>query len=156
MHKFKAAVLAFSLAMAAMGAMAADKLADEAALREIKEVLWPHAYATNDTKLLDRILADEFQTINEEGGWSTKAEEMAWVAKNRPSYDSLTFAIRRLDIFENGTAVVAGSGTVRGKDKDGPYVLEYQSSNIFIKRKGAWQAVASHISGARKIDPQAR
>ena len=76
--------------------------------------------------------------------------EIDWISKNKPSYDSLTFQIRRLEIFDNGTAVVAGTGTIRGKDKDGPYVGAYQSSNIFIKRDGVWRAVASHVSGYKQ------
>ena len=122
----------------------------QAALREIKQVLWPRAYFTGDARLLDRILADEFQSVDGDGQWSNKAEELAWVAKHRPTYDSLTFEIRRLDIFDNGMAVVAGTGTIRGRDSAGPYVVEYQSSNIFIKRDGTWQAVASHVSGSRR------
>jgi hypothetical protein len=128
----------------------AERAADEALLREIKLTLWPRAYSTSDSKLLDRILADEFQSVDDEGNWSTKAEEMAWVAANKPGHDSFVFTIRRLDIFENGTAVLAGTGTIRGKDEKGAYVVEYQSSNIFIKRDGAWKAVASHVSGSRR------
>ena len=95
-------------------------------------------------------IADEFQSIDDSGAWSTKAEELAWLAKNKPAYDSLSFEIRRLEIFDNGTAVVAGTGTLRGKDNDGPYVGRYQSSNIFIKRDGVWRAVASHVSGYKR------
>ena len=58
--------------------------------------------------------------------------------------------IKRLEIFENGTAVVAGTGHIQGRDADGPYKVEYQSSNILIKRGGLWKAVASHVSGARR------
>jgi hypothetical protein len=123
---------------------------DEKALREIKEVLWPKAYREQDTTLLDRLLADEFQMIDGSGEWSTKADEMKWVKENRPGYDSLTFQIKRLDVFENGTAIVSGTGTVKGRDSSGPYVAEYQSSNVLIKRKGAWRAVASHVSGYRR------
>ena len=136
--------------LAASPALAADHRTDEAQLREIKEVLWPKAYFTQDPKLLDRILADEFQSIDGDGNWSTKAEEIDWVSKNKPPYDSLEFRIRRLDVFDNGTAVVAGTGVIRGKDDSGPYVVEYQSSNIFVKRDGTWRAVASHVSGSTK------
>ena len=73
--------------------------------------------------LLDRILAPEFQMVDGDGNWSSKAEELAWVAKNKPSYDSLTFAIRRLDVFENGTAIAAGKGTIRGTDETDPTSL---------------------------------
>jgi hypothetical protein len=127
-----------------------DRTADEAALRELKQVLWPRAYFTQDTRLLDRILADEFQSVDGEGNWSTKAEELDWISKNKPSHDGFEFVIRRLDIFENGTAVVAGTGIIRGRDANGPFRMEYQSSNLFIKRAGIWRAVASHVSGARR------
>jgi Domain of unknown function (DUF4440) len=140
------AALAFGLA----GSARAAESADEAAIRELKEVLWPRAYFEQDAGLLDRILAPEFQMVDGDGNWSTKAEELAWVGKNKPSYDSLTFRIRRLDVFENGTAIAAGTGTIRGSDEDGPYVAEYQSTNVLIKREGTWRAVASHVSGYRK------
>lgn len=129
----------------------ADTSADEAALRELKEVSWPKAYFEQDTELLDRILAPEFQMVDGDGNWSTKADELAWLAKNKPAYDSLTFAIRRLDIFENGTAIVAGIGTIRGRDESAPYVAEYQSTNVLIRRNGQWRAIASHVSGYKKI-----
>jgi hypothetical protein len=113
-------------------------------------VLWPKAYFTQDTKLLDRILADEFESVDGDGNWSTKAEELDWISKNKPAYDDFEFRIRRLDIFSDGTAIVAGTGTIRGKDDKGLYVVEYQSSNVFVKRDGVWRAVASHVSGSKR------
>jgi hypothetical protein len=133
-------------------AAGADRKADEAAIRELKETLWPKAYFEQDAALLDRILAPEFLMVDDSGAWSTKAAELAWVAKNKPGYDSLTFEIRRLDIFENGTAIAAGTGTIRGRDEKGPYLGQYQSTNVLIKRNGQWRAVASHVSGYKKIE----
>jgi ketosteroid isomerase-like protein len=141
-----------ALAFLAFGAAASDRAADEAAIRELKESLWPKAYFKQDTALLDRILAPEFQMVDGDGNWSTKAAELEWVAKNKPGYDSLTFEIRRLDLFENGTAIAAGTGTIRGRDDDGPYVARYQSTNVLIKRDGQWRAVASHVSGYQKVE----
>jgi hypothetical protein len=39
---------------------------------------------------------------------------------------------------------------MRGTDDDGPYVAEYQSTNVLIKRDGVWKAVASHVSGYQR------
>lgn len=128
----------------------AEAPTDEAALREIKEVLWPRAYAEQDVALLDSLLADEFQMVDAEGNWSSKADELEWIRSNPPSYDSLVFHIKRLDIFENGTAIVAGKGVITGSDEEGPYTVEYQSTNVLIKRDGTWKAVASHVSGVEK------
>ena len=143
-------LLALVLA-AGFGAPAAlARTDDEAALRHLKEVLWPKAYFEQDAALLDRILADEFQMIDDEGTWSTKAQQLDRVRRSKPSYDSLKFVIKRLEVFENGTAIVAGTGIVRGKDEKGPYVMEYQSTNVLIKRGGAWKAVSSHVSGVKR------
>jgi ketosteroid isomerase-like protein len=144
------ATLLLSLLATLCPAGAADRSADEAALREIKEVLWPRAYFTQDARLLDRILADEFESVDGDGNLSTKKQELEWVSKNKPNYDSLTFGIRRLEIIGGDTAIVSGMGTIRGRNEKGPYVGEYQSTNIFIKRDGVWRAVASHVSGYRE------
>jgi hypothetical protein len=93
--------------------------------------------------------------IDNDGNWFSKADELEWVSGNKPSYDSLTFTIRRLEIFENDTAVVAGTGVIRGADEKGRYVGEYQSTNIFIKRDGRWRAVPSHVSGYQRKDQAA-
>ena len=141
--------LAAGLRSVSLGAPTED---DRAALRNLKEVLWPKAYFEQDAALLDRILADEFQMIGDDGAWSTKAQQLERVRRSKPSYDSLKFVIKRLEIFENGTAIVAGTGIVRGKDARGPYVTEYQSTNVLIKRGGAWKAVSSHVSGVKRTD----
>ncbi len=141
-------VLALALPGLAAGQ---DRSEDEKALRRLKEVEWPKAYKEQDAALLDRILADEFQMVDADGNRSTKAQELDWVRNNKPGYDSLTFEVTRLDIFENGTAIVGGTGTIRDRDEKGrPSVTEYQSTNVLIKRNGTWKAVASHVSGVKE------
>ena len=127
---------------------------DAETLRHLKTVEWPRAYRTQDVGLLDRILADDFRVIRADGSWSSKQDELAWVRQNRPAYDSLVFSIARLDIYENGTAVVAGTGYVYSSDAAGPTVTVYESSNVLAKdRSGRWRAVASHTSGHRPYVP---
>ena len=141
-----------ALLFASTGVLGEDS-ADEAALRQIKEELWPRAYATQDVDLLDSLLAPEFRLIDDQGNWSTKAEELDWVRHNAPSYDSLVFTILRLEIFGGDSAIVAGKGTIRGTGDEGPYLLEYMSTNVLVKREGRWQAVASHVSGITQVEP---
>lgn len=125
--------------------------ADRQALAHLKQVLWPKAYREQDPVLLDRILADEFRSIDGDGNWSTKREELEYVRNHRPGYDSFSFSIERLELFENGTAIVAGTGTINGSDAAGKYVMRYQSTNVLIKRNGEWKAIASHVSGAKRV-----
>ena len=88
------------------------------------------------------------------GARSTKAEELDYISRNKPSYDSFRFEIRRLQIFPNRTAIISGSGFIESKpkgEKKGSRT-EYQSSNVFIEREGRWQAIASHVSGVKTTE----
>lgn len=152
---FPALLLVSGLALALSAPVrAANPTSDEIELREIKEVLWPRAYREGDTALLDRLLAEEFRLIDPDGGWSDKATELAHVAARRWINRSFRFEIRRLEVFENGTAVVAGRGVVIGPESDPDGGYQYQSSNVLIRRAGRWQAIASHVSGVRPLAPE--
>jgi len=121
---------------------------DKEKLRYLKEVEWPKAYSEQDTLLLDRILGDDFQTIEANGNWSNKSLELDWIKKNASKPDSFHYEIKRFDFLENGTAIICGTGHIINDTTE----TIYQSSNIFIKRKGIWKAVASHVSGVRQAE----
>lgn len=142
--------LALALSMVAP-ALAGGSPTDEQELRRIKEELWPRAYREGDAALLDRLLAAEFQMIDPEGGGSDKAGELEFLRTGRWVNRSFRFEIRRLDVFENGTAVVAGRGVVVGPESDPDGGYQYQSSNVLIRRDGRWQAISSHVSGYRPL-----
>ncbi|HYJ04911.1 MAG TPA: nuclear transport factor 2 family protein [Chthoniobacterales bacterium] len=152
LHLMLIGILSASALFAA--APARDQENDKTRLRELKEVLWPKAYREQDAALLAQILADEFESIDAQGNISTKAEELDYVRKNKPGYDSFRFVIRRLQIFENRTAVVSGTGHIETKAREGKKAskMEYQSSNVFIERDGRWQAISSHVSGIKPIE----
>ena len=114
-------------------------------LKYLKEIEWPKSYREQDTALLDRILADEFQSIESDGNYSTKKLEIEWIKHNKPSYDSFYYEIKRFDFFENGTAIVSGTGHIINDTIE----TTYESSNIFIMRNGNWKAIASHVSGVK-------
>lgn len=125
----------------------ADRDADEKTLRYLKEVEWPKAYREQDTLLLNRILANEFKMIDSDGEYSTKGDQLEYIKTHKPDYISFRFIIKRLEIFENNTAIVSGTGIIKRKDKDGEFEIIYQSSNVLIKRNGIWKAISSHTSG---------
>lgn len=126
---------------------------DKEFLRHLKQIEWPRAYREQNVDLLDRILAPEFERIGFEGERSSKQDELDRVRTSKPSYDTLAFAITRLEVFPNGSAIVSGIGTVKGRDAEGPYTVTYSSSNVLLKRDGRWQAVSSHVSGRRMMRP---
>jgi hypothetical protein len=100
---------------------------------------------------LENILADEFKMIGSDGEYSTKKEQIQYIKTHKPNYISFKFEIKRLEIFENGTAIVSGTGTIHRKDDKGEYDLIYQSSNVLIKRNNEWKAISSHTSGDKIV-----
>jgi hypothetical protein len=64
------------------------------------------------------------------------------------AHDSFRYEINRLDIYRNGTAIVAGTGHIYN---DSTYSI-YQSSNVLIKRDSIWKATLSHVSGYKKVN----
>lgn len=138
-------------ALVLMSAPLPSQTPDHDALRRLKTVDWPRAYLTQDVSLLDRILADDFRMIRSDGAWSSKREELDWVRQHRPAYDSLVFHITRLDVYPNGSAIVAGTGVIYSTSAGATQVREYRSTNVLQKQAdGSWRAVASHTSGNRE------
>ncbi|WP_421765536.1 nuclear transport factor 2 family protein [Ekhidna sp.] len=123
---------------------------DEAILREFKTVLWPKAYAEQDTALLNSMLHEEFELVDDNGDKYTKADELEYISNYGPTYDEFDFEITRLDIFENGTAVISGTGTMKGIDGAEAYITTYKSSNVVVKVDGQWKAINSHVSGVKE------
>ncbi len=148
----KQAVLVLSTwCLALCTVYAQDFKSDKEQLRYLKEVEWPKSYYDQDTILLDRILAEEFEMINAEGKRFRKSDEMAYIKKNKPSYKSFNYEITRLEIFENNTAIIAGMGTVISVNDEGKETkMTYWSSNVLIKRGEHWKAISSHVSGIKK------
>ncbi len=114
-------------------------------LKFLKEVLWPKAYHTHNLDLLDSILDNDFEMIDQAGGWYNKKDEIDWVTKSDQAPDSFYYEIKRLDIYSNGTAIIAGTG----HNFNDTIESTYQSSNVLINKNGRWVAVSSHVSGVK-------
>lgn len=117
-------------------------------LRYLKEVEWPKAYREQDAVLLDRILREDFQLIDQAGGRYSKADEISWIKEHAMEHDSFYYEIKRLDVYPNGTAVVAGTGHIFN---DTTYAI-YESSNVLIKENDEWKAILSQVSGYKEIN----
>ena len=123
---------------------------DEAALNNLKTVLLPKAYKEQDTALLDQILHEDFELVDDNGDTYSKDYEMEYVANYGPSYSEFEFRIERVDLYDNGTAMISGTGVMKGEDSGGVYITTYKESNTFIKLDGQWQVVNSHVSGVKE------
>ncbi|MEO9869641.1 nuclear transport factor 2 family protein [Ekhidna sp.] len=119
-------------------------------LTDIQKTQWVKAYLEQDTVLLDKLLHEHFQLIDDNGDRYTKQDELSYVGKYGPSYNSLEFQILEVDIVEIGSAVVLAKGTMKGLEGDEAYITTYTSSTSFVKIDKQWKALNSHVSGVKE------
>ncbi len=123
---------------------------DYETVRNLKIVSFAKAYEEQDTVLLDQILHDTYQLVDDGGEVYSKRDEIEYISKYGPSYDSFSFEILKLEIYENGTATVFGIGTITGTDISGAYSQTYKSSDVFVKEGERWRAITTHVSGVKE------
>ena len=111
---------------------------------------WGDAVAKRDLVALDRILGDDHSVITKDGSVLTKIQELA---KHGESADELfDFEPMKVRVFGD-TAIVTGGhrekSQYQGKDTSG----HYRWMDVFVKRNGRWQAVASELTRVEEGKP---
>jgi hypothetical protein len=101
---------------------------------------WTQSFVTMDVAANQRIVADDFFGTEPDGKRSRKADLITEVKTGEPLVSN---HLNEEDItirFYDQTAVVNGSETWKRKDgKTGRWIW----TDVFVKRKGTWQVVAS-------------
>ena len=141
------AVLVLATASLALGQMGENKGKTKAGGTSVAQALmqiernWTDAALKKDAAALDKILADDWVGQGPTG-IATKAQALAELKSGDNKVDSETLGEMKVRVFGN-TAVVTGSddekSSYKGKDTSGHHVW----TDVFVKRNGRWQAVAS-------------
>ncbi len=123
----------------------------EQALMKIEQE-WGDAMTKHDMVALDRILGDDHSVITKDGSVLTKAQEMANYKSEASSNELFDFEPMKVRVFGD-TAVVTGGHREKshnfGKDTSG----HYRWTDLFVKRNGRWQAVASELTRVEEEGP---
>jgi ketosteroid isomerase-like protein len=113
---------------------------------------WGDAMTKRDIVALDRILGDDHSVITKDGSVLTKAQEMANYKSEASSNELSDFEPMKVRVFGD-TAVVTGGHREKshnfGKDTSG----HYRWTDLFVKRSGRWQAVASELTRVEEAKP---
>lgn len=121
--------------------MKSDAAAVEQTLKQMERD-WNQATIAKDVEKVNRILADDWTGIDFRGTTVTKAETIEELKSGESGNQSVELGEITVKVFGN-TAVVIGSDTEKstyhGKDSSGRYTW----TDVFVKRAGRWQAVAS-------------
>jgi ketosteroid isomerase-like protein len=110
---------------------------------------WNQALLTRDFKTLERIMAEDWTGIDFRGMTITKADSITELKTGDSNNQSVELGEMKVKVLGN-TAVVMGSDTEKskyhGKDSSGQYAW----MDVFVKRNGRWQAVASESTKIAK------
>jgi ketosteroid isomerase-like protein len=103
---------------------------------------WAEAAMKRDAKPLENIIADDWVGVWWDGSVASKADAIGDIKSGASTIQSITFDPIKVRVFGD-TAVAQGGDTeksqYKGKDSSGHYLW----TDVYVKRNGKWQAVAS-------------
>ena len=129
-----------------------DTAAIEAQLIKLERD-WANAVKNGDADTVRQVMADEILVINPDGSTSTKAEEADAVQARVVTIESWEISDPKVTVLDANNAFVTGRGIIRnGKSKipNSTKTLdisgEYRFLDVYARRNGRWQAVASQTT----------
>jgi ketosteroid isomerase-like protein len=129
-----------------------DTASIETALKKV-EADWSNAYKTKDAATVRRILADDIVLTYPDGSTGTKNDEVQMTETGAFSADSWDMLDSKVTVIDADAALMTGRTVIKnGKLKDpksGKTIDisgEYRFLDVYAKRNGNWQAVASQVT----------
>lgn len=124
-----------------------DKSIESALIR--LETDWHNAYRLKDTSILQKILADEFVTINSRGNQIGKKAVLNALKTDNARYDSIYPYDMAFMHYDDCVAVI-GKTRETGVENGKPFDNLYFWTDIFVKKQNTWQCVLAQTSGLAK------
>jgi ketosteroid isomerase-like protein len=103
---------------------------------------WSQASLKRDLATLDKIMADDWISIDFQGRTVTKSETIANLKSGSPATQAAGIGEMKVRVFGD-SAIVTGSDTEKSSVKGKDVIDKYLWTDVFVKRNGRWQAVAS-------------
>ena len=121
---------------------------DMARLQQIQHEL-AAAWAARDRPTIERLIAPDWTVTHIEGQRLTRADvfQMMFGSDVTQAEPSM---VDEVDVRVFGdAAVVTGRTHARGTQAGVPYDITLRFTDVFVRRDGRWQAVASHATEVR-------
>jgi ketosteroid isomerase-like protein len=118
---------------------------------------WVGAVKARDAETVRRVLADDIIITYPDGVRATKNDEVQAVETGAITAESWEVVDTKVTVLSAGAAFITGKGVVKNgfsKDPRGGKPIdisgEYHFLDVYAKRNGRWQAVASQTTPIRK------
>jgi ketosteroid isomerase-like protein len=138
-------LLFLTLCALMVSAAAANNAArDEREIRGI-EALLCHAFEIGDAAALRKHMDNTFTQTSSRGEVTDFEQNVAEVAKREPRYEVFRNHDQKIR-FYGDSAIILGITTVKGTSEGRPFSADFQYTDTWIRRNGAWKIAASHAS----------
>ena len=114
---------------------------------------WADATKTKNAEAAGRVLADDAVIVYPDGTVGTKASEVRDIESGAITADSFEMLDPKVTVIDADAAYIAGRSIIRnGKYKDSNTKKtidisgEYRFLDVYAKRDGKWQAIASQAT----------
>jgi ketosteroid isomerase-like protein len=133
----------------------------EAELKKLEEE-WPKAYKAKDAATVRRLLADNVVLTYPDGSTGTKNDEVQMAETGAITFDAWDMLESKVTVLDGDAAFITGRTVIKnGKLKDARSQQtidisgEYRYLDVYAKRSGSWQVVASQVTKVDKMASQA-
>lgn len=109
---------------------------------------WAQAILKDGAAAVDQYEADDIVSIDPGGRVTDKVQDKKDISGDL-KFQSIEISDLKIHVFDN-TAVVAGTETLKGAFKGEDISGTYRYTDVWVKRNGKWQVVASQ---ATKVQP---
>src|SRR5215217_6831997 len=134
-----------------------DPAAIEAEVTKLERE-WADANKTHNAEAVRRLVAEDAVIVYPDGSVATKADEVRTIESGAITADAFEIIDSRVTVIDADSAFISGRSVIR----NGKYAVpnqkkpidisgEYRFLDVYAKRDGKWQAVASQ---ATKILPK--
>lgn len=129
-----------------------DTVAIEAEITKLERD-WASSPKNRDAETVRRILADDVVITYPDGSTGTKADEVRTIETGAVTMDSWELLDPKVTVLSADSAFITGRGVIKNgkyKDPDTKKVTdisgEFRFLDIYARRNGRWQAVASQTT----------
>lgn len=114
---------------------------------------WADAVKNGDADAARRVMADDIAIVNPDGSTSAKAEEVDAIQAKTVTMDSWEILEPKVTVLDENNAFVTGRGVIKNGKAKVPNSSktidisgEYRFLDVYARRNGKWQAVASQTT----------
>jgi ketosteroid isomerase-like protein len=114
---------------------------------------WADAVKNGDADTARRVMADDIAVINPDGSTSAKAQEVQAIQERAVTMESWEILEPKVTVLDANNAFVTGRGVIKNGKSKVPNSKEtidisgeYRFLDLYTRRNGKWQAVASQTT----------